>query len=175
MPGPIALQLEYSLVERSIEHEHVPAARECGLGITPWSPLAGGFLAGKYQRGDKSTAGEGRLSGSNPFQGAFTKFTERNWGVLDALRVVAAEADRPPSQVALAWASAQTGIASLILGARRLEQLHDNLASLDIRLTPDQLQTLDKSSAPGLPYPYSLFTPEVNPYLFGGETVLGWR
>ena len=77
IPGPIALQLEYSLVERSIEREHIPAARECGLGICPWSSLAAGFLAGKYQREEKGVTGEGRLSGANPF--GDSKFTDRNW------------------------------------------------------------------------------------------------
>lgn len=72
VPGPIALQLEYSLVERSIEREHLPAARDCGLGICPWSPLAGGFLIGKYDRADEGATGQGRLSGSNPFQEKFT-------------------------------------------------------------------------------------------------------
>ncbi|MEJ7658564.1 MAG: aldo/keto reductase [Hymenobacter sp.] len=89
--GPIAMQLEYSLVERTIEREYVPAARALGLGVVPWSPLAGGFLAGKYQRaaqGTQPASGEGRLSGSNPFSGPFTKFTERNWAILAALRSV---------------------------------------------------------------------------------------
>jgi aryl-alcohol dehydrogenase-like predicted oxidoreductase len=68
-----------------IEREHVPAAQACGLGITPWSPLAGSFLAGKYEREGDLASGQGRLSGSNPFQEKFTKFTERNWRVLDTL------------------------------------------------------------------------------------------
>jgi len=172
LPAPIALQLEYSLVERSIEREHLPAARDGGLGICPWSPLAGGFLAGKYQRADTGATGEGRLSGSNPFGN--TKFSDRNWRVLDTLRSVAAEVDRPLAQVALAWVSAQAGIASPILGASKLEQLHDNLSSLEIRLTPEQLQTLDESSALDPAFPYGIFTSEVNRGIFGGATVQGW-
>ncbi len=174
IPGPIAMQLEYSLVERSIEREHVPAARECGLGITPWSPLAGGFLAGKYEREGDLTTGQGRLSGSNPFQGKFTKFSDRNWRVLDALRTVAVQLDRPLAQVALAWASVQPGITSPILGASKLEQLHDNLASLDICFTPEQLQMLDEGSALDLGFPYALFTGG-NRIIFGGANVQGWR
>ncbi len=173
IPGPIAMQLEYSLVERSIEREHVPVARECGLGITPWSPLAGGFLAGKYRREDAGAAGKGRLSGSNPFGNQ--KFTDRNWRTLDALRTAAAEAERPLAQVALAWASAQPGITSLILGASKGEQLRDNLASLDIQLTAQQLQTLDEGSALDPAFPYGIFTAEVNRMIFGGATVQGWR
>lgn len=173
IPRPIAMQLEYSLVERSIEREHVAAAHECGLGITPWSPLAGGFLAGKYDRADGGITGQGRLSGSNPFGNQ--KFTDRNWLVLDALRTVAVQLDRPLAQVALAWVSAQPGITSLILGASKLEQLHDNLSSLDICLTPEQLQMLNEGSALDLAFPYGIFTPSVNRRIFGGTTVQGWR
>lgn len=170
IPGPIATQLEYSLVARSIEFEHVPAARECGLGVVPWSPLAGGFLAGKYPRESEGANGEGRLSGSNPFGN--TKFTERNWRVLDTLKAVAAEVSRPPAQVALAWASAQPGVTSLLLGASTLEQLHDNLASLEVSLTPDQLRTLNEASAPESAY---FFTDGLKRIVFGGATVQGWR
>jgi aryl-alcohol dehydrogenase-like predicted oxidoreductase len=173
IPAPIALQLEYSLVERSIEREHLPAARDGGLGICSWSPLAGGFLAGKYQRADAGATGAGRLSGSNPF--GDTKFTDRNWRILDALRTVAAQVDRPLAQVALAWVSVQSGITSPILGASRLEQLHDNLSSLEIHLTLEQLQILDKSSALDLDFPYGIFTSEVNRSIFGGATVQGWQ
>lgn len=174
-PAPIAMQLEYSLVERSIEREHLPAAWDAGLGICPWSPLAGGFLAGKYQRTDAGTTGQGRLSGNNPFQGKFTKFTDRNWRILDVLRTVAAQVDRPLAQVALAWVLAQSGITSPILGATRLEQLHSNIASLEIRLTPEQLQMLDESSAIDLAFPYSIFTSEGSRIIFGGATVQGWH
>jgi len=171
LPGPIALQLEYSLVSRSIEHEHIPAARECGLGICPWSPLAAGFLAGKYQRDGDGATGVGRLTGPNPFGNS--KFTDRNWRTLDALRPVAEQAGRPLAQVALAWAAAQPGITSTIIGAREIEQLHDNLAALEIHLTPDQLQALDKASAPDPIFPYPIFTPAINRMIFGGTTVQG--
>ena len=175
LPGPIALQLEYSLVARSIEHEHIPAARECGLGICPWSPLAAGFLAGKYQRdgdGDGAT-GAGRLTGPNPFGNS--KFTDRNWQTLDALRPIAEQVGRPPAQVALAWAAAQPGITSTIVGASKVEQLRDNLAALEIRLTLDQLQALDQASAPDPIFPYPIFTPAINRMIFGGNTVQGWQ
>lgn len=173
IPQPIALQLEYSLVERSIEREHLPAARECGLGVCPWSPLAGGFLAGKYERAEQGATGQGRLGGSNPF--GDTKFSDRNWRVLDTLRTVAAEVDRPLAQVALAWVLTQPGITAPILGASKLEQLHDNLSSLEIRLTPEQLQMLDESSAIDPAFPYGIFTSEVNRSIFGGTTVQGWQ
>ncbi len=170
IPGPIAMQLEYSLVARSIELEHVPAAHDGGLGVIPWSPLAGGFLSGKYAQGE--TNSEGRLSGSNPFQGPFTKFTDRNWRVLDALKAVAAEVGRPPAQVTLAWASAQLGVSSLLLGASRLEQLHDNLASMEFSLTPEQLQELNEASALESG---QFFSDGLKRVVFGGVSVEGWK
>jgi aryl-alcohol dehydrogenase-like predicted oxidoreductase len=169
LPGPVAMQLEYSLVARNLEAEHRPAAREGGMGIVPWSPLAGGFLAGKYSRGEDNS-GQGRLSGSNPFQGPFTKFTERNWQIVDALRTVAGEVERPPAQVALAWAVAQPGIASTLIGASSLAQLENNLTSLEINLTPNQIETLNRVSSPGLDF----FSADLRNVVFGGESVEGW-
>jgi len=173
VPGPIAMQMEYSLVARRIESEHVPAALKMGLGVTPWSPLAAGFLAGKYQRdqaGPKGT-GEGRLSGPNPF--GDRKFTEKNWQILDALRPVAAELGRPLAQVALAWVAAQPGVTSPIVGASRVEQLHDNLASLAIRFSPEQLRTLDEASIAD-PF-YDRMWPLLRRAAFGRNEVQGWR
>lgn len=173
VPGPIALQLEYSLTERSIENEFVPMARDLGLGILPWSPLDGGFLTGKYQRGDKAPEAAGRLAGANPF--GTSKFTDRNWDILDALRTVAAEAERPPAKVALAWALARPGIAALLIGASRPEQLAENIAALDLVLTPPQSEALDTASTPAPTYPYPIFAKSVNRMVFGGADVARWR
>ena len=120
----------------------------------------------------RTCSGQGRLSGSNPF--ANQKFTDRNWRVLDTLRTVATQVERPLAQVALAWVSAQSGITSPILGASKLEQLHDNLDSLDICLTPEQFQMLNESSALDPAFPYGIFTSKVNQGIFGGTTVQGW-
>ncbi len=140
LPAPIALQLAYSLTERTIEREHMPAARAFGLGVLPWSPLDGGFLAGKYRREDTRSQG-GRLSGANPF--GESKFTERNWRILDTLREVAAAIGRPMAQVALAWAAGRPSVASVLIGASRPEQLIENLAALELNLHPDHRQALD--------------------------------
>jgi aryl-alcohol dehydrogenase-like predicted oxidoreductase len=178
VPGPIALQLEYSLVERNIEREHVDCAREFGMGITPWSPLASGFLAGKYKREDDGKgSGEGRLSvlggGANP---VFHKYSERNWAALDALREVAAEVGKPLAQVALAWATAQPAVASLIIGATKVEQLADNIASLEVVLSDSQMGKLSAASAPELAHPYMFFTGMLKKdRVFGGTNVAGWR
>lgn len=171
VPGPIAMQMEYSLVARTLETEHVPAARECGLGIVPWSPLAAGFLAGKYERAEVGATGEGRLSGPNPFGN--TKFSDRNWQVLDVLRQVATEAGQPLAQVALAWALTRPGVSSLIIGASKLEQLHDNLAALEIQLTPEQLRTLNAGSVSDPAFPEGFFSTGLQRGIFGGHAVQG--
>ena len=169
LPGPVAMQLEYSLVARQLEAEHRPTAREGGLGIVPWSPLAGGFLTGKYNQGEDHSR-RGRLSGSNPFQGTFSKFTERNWQILDVLRTVAGEVGRPPAQVALAWTVAQPGVTSTLIGASTPAQVEANLASLEISLTPDQVETLNRVSSPGLDF----FSAGLRNVVFGGASVEGW-
>jgi aryl-alcohol dehydrogenase-like predicted oxidoreductase len=173
VPGPIAMQMEYSLVARTLETEHVPAARECGLGIVPWSPLAAGFLAGKYERAETGATGEGRLSGPNPFGN--TKFTERNWQVLDVLRQVATEAGQPLAQVALAWALTRPGVSSLIVGASKLEQLRDNMAALEIQLTPEQLRALNAGSVSDPAFPEGFFSAGLQRGIFGGHAVQGWQ
>ena len=172
IPAPIALQLAYSLVERAIEQEHIPLARELGLGITPWSPLAFGFLTGKYTRDDsgKVSLQGGRLDG-NPM---FRQFTERNWRILDVLKKVSEAADKPMAQVALAWAAAKPYITSLILGASKLQQLQENLASMTLELSPEQMTELDKASALEEVSPYAIFSDAINRGIFGGLRVQGW-
>ena len=173
VPGPVAIQPEYSLVERSIEREHVPAALDGGMGVVPWSPLAGGFLTGKYTRGEASAEGTGRLSGANPF--GDSKFTDRNWAVLDVLRDVAQEAGRTPAETALAWTLARPGVASLIVGARTPEQLAANLASLNVSLTPEQTDRLDRASALAPDFSSMMGSPGLKQAVFGGASVEGWR
>lgn len=170
VPGPIAMQLEYSLVARDIETEHVAVAREGGMGIMPWSPLAGGFLSGKYKRDDTSSTG--RLSGANPF--GDSKFTDRNWDILDTVKAIATEVDRPVAQVALAWAMARPGVASTLIGARKVEQLKSNLAAAEIELNQDQLRRLNEVSNPIATFSGSLVTPQIRKMIFGGQNVTGW-
>ena len=170
VPAPIAMQLEYSLVARDVEGEHFPAAHEGGMGVMPWSPLAGGFLTGKYERGN--TADTGRLSGANPFGNS--KFVDRNWDVLDVLKAVAAEVDRPPAQVALAWTLARPGVASTLIGASKVSQLESNIAATDIRLTAEQMGRLDAASAPTPGFTSSLTQPSIRRMVFGGHDVVGW-
>ncbi len=170
IPGPIAIQVEYSLVARDVEGEHIPAAREAGMGVMPWSPLAGGFLTGKYRRED--TRGSGRLSGANPFGNS--KFIDRNWGVLEVLSSVAADVGRPAAQVALAWVMARPGVAATLIGASKLEQLASNIAASEITLSEDQMNRLNEVSAPAPGFSAGLTSPMVRRMVFGGNDVTGW-
>lgn len=170
VPGPVAIQVEYSLVARDIEAEHIPAARDGGMGVMPWSPLAGGFLTGKYKRED--TSGTGRLSGANPF--GDSKFSDRNWEILAALKEVAAEQDRSAAQVALAWVMAQRGVTSTLVGASSVSQLISNIGAADVILTRDQTEQLDQVSAPVGGFTASLTTPMIRRMVYGGNDVRGW-
>jgi len=167
VPGPVALQLEYSLVSRSIEREHVRAARELGMGIVPWSPLAGGFLSGRYRRGEAAEGG--RLAGANPF--GDSKFTPANYDVLDVLREVAADLDRPLAEVALAWVLARPGVDTVLVGARTPDQL-GTLAAAGTELPREVLERLDAVSAPPPDYPYAIYTEAMTAAVVGGGVPL---
>lgn len=164
-----ALQLEYSLVERNIEHEFVPFGTRHGAGIMVWSPLASGLLSGKYQ---PSATGAGRLDNlrdsANP---GFQKFTERNWKIVAELEQVAQALGRSMAQVAVNWTMTQPGIASVIVGATKREQLVDNLGSLDFEIPAELRTRLDAVSAPPVPFPYSFFGSEIQGGITGGETI----
>lgn len=185
LPGPIALQVQYSLTDREAEREHIGAAQEFGMGVLGWSPLGGGLLTGKYDRetvastppagfempnvGAADTVeSDGRLTGANPF--GDTKFTDRNWAVLDVVRAVAVEAGCTPAQVALGWALRQPGMTGLIIGASRADQVQVNMSAAHLDLSGDQLERLSVVSAPqGL-----FFSPWLQQVVFGGQTVRGW-
>ena len=170
VPGPIAIQVEYSLVARDVEGEHFPAAREAGMGVMPWSPLAGGFLTGKYRRED--TSNSGRLSGANPF--GQSKFADRNWEVLSTLQAVAEEADRPSAQVALRWVMQRPGVASTLIGARDAAQLAANIAATEFELSGEHMDRLNTASAPSAGFSAGLTAPMIRRMVFGGNEVKGW-
>ena len=169
-PKPIAMQLEYSLVARTIEREHSPVAREAKMGLIPWSPLAGGFLTGKYKKGN--TADSGRLSGANPF--GDSKFTEKNWQILEVVREIAAQNDCSISQVSLSWLMSQPGVTSTLIGASKLSQLQDNLGALEVALTDDQKNKLSSASALQPEFSDALTTPFIRQLLYGGHSVKAW-
>ncbi|WP_299794436.1 aldo/keto reductase [uncultured Marivita sp.] len=156
LPVPVALQPQYNLLDRGIEIEVLPCALENSIGVTPWSPLAGGWLTGKYSA-DVFPSGATRL-GEDPGRGVEAydlRNTARTHAVLDALRAIAQRHDRPMAHIAIAWLLSRPGVASVLLGARTAEQLDANLATADFQLNCADLAALTKVSAPGLPsYPY---------------------
>ncbi len=151
------MQPQYNLLARAIEWEVGPACQTEGLGLLPWSPLASGWLTGKYREGEPPTAGT-RLSDQMD-QGMRIwnerGHLERTWRVIDAVRKVAEGRGVSMSQVAIAWVQARPAVRSVILGARTLTQLDDNLAAGDLDLSEDETRLLDEASDPGAPdYPY---------------------
>jgi aryl-alcohol dehydrogenase-like predicted oxidoreductase len=166
------LQLEYSLLERNIEREHIPVAQELGIGLCPWGPLAGGLLSGKYKRDGNAGRGEGRLTGPNQI---FNRFTERNWSIVDAFLNIAKQIGKPPAQVALNWVATQPGVTSTILGATKVAQLEDNLAAINFEIPVELRNRLDEVSALELAHPYLFFAPVIQGRISGGTTVQGWK
>lgn len=146
----IGLQIEYSLLERTVEQELVPLAQEFGLGITPWSPLKSGLLSGKYTRSNA-----GQLKPDRGFI-ADTLLDEKIYAIVDELDVIAKNHESTIPRIALAWVQAQPGVTSTIIGARRLTQLEDNLKALDIKLSAEELGRLDALTKPTLGFPQSM-------------------
>ncbi|MFJ9623747.1 aldo/keto reductase [Streptomyces sp. NPDC101181] len=155
----VALETEYSLIERTAERDLIPMAREMGLGVVPFSPLGGGVLTGKYSREDRhqadSVAGE-TASNRKSLNVALGWVTDRNLAMADVVKEVASELGRTPAQVALAWTLNAPGVTAPIVGARTIAQLEDNLGALQVDLTPSQLARLDEVSAIGLGNPHDL-------------------
>jgi len=144
-----ALQAQYSLVERGLDREHVPLCVEHGLGILPWSPLAGGFLSGKYRRGEATTGGRLEKGSRWPQYD-----NDRNWAILAAVDKVAKEIGSTPARVSLAWLLTRPAVTSVIFGARSVAQLDDNVAAAALQIPPEMLKALDESSKLVLGYPY---------------------
>jgi aryl-alcohol dehydrogenase-like predicted oxidoreductase len=163
----IALQLEYSLLERTIEGELVPMALEHGLGITPWSPLKSGVLSGKYTR---QNAGQLKASRGEM---ATSSLTEQGYTIIDALIDIARELASTPARVAIAWVQQRSGVASTIIGARTLQQLQDNLAALEVKLELSHAERLNALTAPKLNFPYDFLTSRAATFSSSGTTING--
>ena len=148
----VSAQMQYSLVTRDIEREHVPVCRDHGLGILPWSPLAGGFLTGKYRKGEPAPEGT-RLDQWKDRWGRFD--TDRHWRILAAVDEVASQTERKPSQIALAWLLRKQSVTSVIFGARTMAQLEDNLGAAELTLSDEHMEKLDEASTFDLGYPYN--------------------
>ncbi|MEV6170891.1 aldo/keto reductase [Streptomyces sp. NPDC051954] len=153
----VALQIEYNLIERSGERDLIPMAREMGLGVIPYSPLAGGVLTGKYTRDDlTATNGSSDDGTRKSFNRALGTLTERNLAIADVVKEVARELGRTPAQVGLAWTLQNPGVTAPIIGARTPAQLEDNLGALEVGFTAAQLARLHEASAIGLGFPHDM-------------------
>lgn len=171
----VALQAEYSLVERNIEREHLPAARELALAICPWSPLAHGLLSGKYRRDSHGKAtGDGRLDPLQRSGHPVIKhlFSERNWQIVDAVVGVARELGRSPADVALAWVARRPQVASTLIGATGIAQLRANLAAFELAIPLPLAERLDEVSRPTIQHPYNFFEPDFRALMTGGTQVV---
>jgi aryl-alcohol dehydrogenase-like predicted oxidoreductase len=158
------LQIEYSLIERTVERELIPVAKALGLTVTAWSPLAGGVLTGKYASGE---AGDSRYSTEMMKQ--WLPEQTRSARIVDALQNVSKQTGRSKAQIALAWLRHRAVPVIPIIGARKLTQLEDNIASLTLALTPDQLASLDEASKIELGFPYHFYSQEmVRNFVYGG-------
>lgn len=162
----VALQIEYSLLERTVEGELIPMAQELGMGVTPWSPLASGALSGKYTRQNATSAQPGRG------QWVQSRLTDRAFKIIDQLQVVAKDTGASVAQCALAWVQSKPGVTSSILGARTMDQLKDNLGALSVRLSPGHIASLDEVSRPTLNFPAE-FIERTGPIMQAGTTING--
>jgi aryl-alcohol dehydrogenase-like predicted oxidoreductase len=151
---PVAVQPQYSLIVRDIEREVLPAAKAFGLAVMPWSPLARGFLSGKYHRGEPPPA-DTRFRRSTGWMDEWRRWdTERNWRVVEAVGQIAQARGRTHAQVALNWLLRQPGVTSPIIGATSLQHLDQNLGAVGWELTPEEVARLNESSSFEIGYPY---------------------
>jgi len=153
----VGLQIEYSLIERTVERELIPMAKALNIGVTAWSPLAGGVLSGKYHGHGSSEAGRMNSEMAKDFKPE----QQRADRVVAAVKRVSDETRRSLAQVALAWLQHRPVPVIPIIGARNLTQLQDNLASLDLQLSPDQVKALDDASQIEPGFPYSMYAKEL--------------
>lgn len=150
-----ALQVSYSLVERTTERELIPMAREMGLGVCPWSPLAGGVLSGKYSRADLA-GGDAGLGSRKAINAATGRLSERSLQIAELTGQMAKELGCTPAQVALAWTLQNPAVASPVLGARTPAQLEDNLGALAVEFSEEQLARFDAASSVPLGFPHEM-------------------
>ena len=144
----VSMQPEYNAVDRHEEANLLPVCEGEGVGVVPWSPLAGGFLTGKYDRGDDGSAGRAEAD-----EYTRNRFREENWAVLDAVREVADAKDATPAQVSLAWLLHKPVVDAPIIGPRTLDHLKENVAALDVSLTDEEMRRIEAPKTPRWPAP----------------------
>lgn len=166
----IAMQIPYNLTERTVEREFMPMAREMGLGILPWSPLAGGVLTGKYTREDLKVK-PGDMSNRKNINIATGRLTEQSIDIAEAVSDIAAMQEVTPAQVALAWTLLNSAVTSPIIGARTLQQLEDNLGALAVEFKPEQIERLNAISCVDVCFPYDFVDTPKADMMFGGINI----
>jgi aryl-alcohol dehydrogenase-like predicted oxidoreductase len=152
-----AAQYQYSLVTRDIEHEFSDLCESEGLGIVPWGPLGGGFLTGKYQQGKRpQKASQGRIAvmDEGTEEHWDLRSTEKNWKILELMAEIADAHQCTFSQIAISWLLSRPGVCSVLVGARTLDQLNENLGAVDLQLSDQQIEQLNQASEPASIYPY---------------------
>ncbi|CAN7427156.1 aldo/keto reductase [Phenylobacterium sp. LjRoot225] len=170
----VALQVPYNLTERTTERDLLPMAKEMGLGVLPWSPLAGGVLSGKYSREDLKAKAPEAIGGMNSRKDinlATGRLSEKSLDIAEVVKAVAQEMERTPSQAALAWTLLHPAVTSPLIGARTPAQLQDNLAALEVSFSDDQVARLNAVSQIDLGFPHSMLNSGVTDQMFGGAKV----
>jgi len=168
-----ALQISYSLVERTVEREMIPMAREMGMGVCPWSPLGGGVLSGKYTAADipKPGAAPADLGSRKAINQATGRLNEQTLAIADVAAGVAADLGCTTAQVALAWTMLDHAVTSPVIGARTPTQLRDNLGALDVQLGEEHVARLDEVSAVPPVFPIDVVRGPAEAMMFGGVSV----
>lgn len=165
----VALQVEYNLIERTVEHDLFPMAHELGLGVIPWSPLGSGVLTGKYSAADLADESAGGPEGTRREVAlANGALTERGLAIADVVAEVAADIGRTPAQTALAWTLRNPAVTAPIIGARTPAQLTDNLGALDVEFDAAHLDRLNAASAVALPFPHNMLAREMTRSVING-------
>jgi len=166
LPRIVAIQIEYSLLQRTVEAELISMARHFGMGVTPWGSLRGGVLSGKYSRENPP-----KDDGSTRVKSDSKHLNERTFALLDALAAIAAETRATVSQVALRWVLDQPGVTSIIIGARRLSQLQDNLGACSVILTAAHRARLDELTRVERPFPWEFLETLIRHTIQNGTTI----
>lgn len=166
-----ALQIQYSLVERTVEREMIPMAQEMGFGVSPWAPLGQGLLTGKYTRADLVPGDMNDISSRKAINAVTGKLTEKNLEIADVVVGIAKELGCTPAQLAVAWTLANPAVCSPVIGVRTPAQLEDNLGALDVKLSADHLAKLDEVSAVPSVFPMDVLKGPAEGMMFGNVNV----
>jgi aryl-alcohol dehydrogenase-like predicted oxidoreductase len=166
-----ALQISYSLVERTVERELIPMAREMGFGVSPWAPLGQGILTGKYTRDDLVPGDMSSISSRKEINAVTGKLTEKNLQIADLVVEIASEIGCTPAQLAVAWTLANPAVCSPVVGVRTPAQLEDNLGALAADISPDQLARLNEISAVPPVFPLDTLKGPAEGMMFGNVSV----